>query len=153
MFYELWGEFISLHLCSVRQKRNFSSLQTILKHEEESIRDFTKRFRQAVQQIEFYSMDIVLQNFRRSFGLSNPFFHLLSLDPLATMEELYRWADRYSTLEDNIREVTQTVMITNQSLRKINRQEKIRPAKVKTETENDPETSPKKEESPRNSPP
>ena len=39
----------------------------------------------------------------------------LSLDSLATMEELYRRADRYSMLEDNIHAVTQTVMITNQS--------------------------------------
>ena len=30
------------------------------------------------------------------------------------MEELYRRADRYSMLEDNIRAATQTVMITNQ---------------------------------------
>ena len=32
------------------------------------------------------------------------------------MEELYRRADRYSMLEDNIRGATQTVMITNQSV-------------------------------------
>ena len=57
-------------------------------------------------------MDVVLQNFRRSFRPSTPFFHSLSLDPPTTMEELYRRADRYSTLEDNIRTATQTVMIT-----------------------------------------
>ena len=102
----------------MHQKRNISSLQTILKHEEESIRDFIKRFRQAVQQIEFYSMDAVLQNFRTSFGSLTPFFHSLSLDPPTTMEELYRWADIYSTLEDNIQAVTQTVMITNQPIKK-----------------------------------
>ena len=59
-FYELWGVFVSHHLCLVRQKRNISSLQTILKHDEESIRDFTRRFEQAVQKIEFYSLDTVL---------------------------------------------------------------------------------------------
>ena len=32
-----------------------------------------------------------------------------------TMEELYRQADKYSTLEDNILAIAQTVMITNQS--------------------------------------
>ena len=31
------------------------------------------------------------------------------------MEELYRWEDRYSTLEDNIRAASQTVMITVQN--------------------------------------
>ena len=31
-----------------------------------------------------------------------------------TMEELYKQADKYSTLEDNILAIAQTVMITNQ---------------------------------------
>ena len=59
-------------------------------------------------------MDAVLQNFRRSFGPSTPFFQLLSLDLPATMEELYRRADRHLMLADNIRATTQTVMITSQ---------------------------------------
>ena len=56
-------------------------------------------------------MDAVLQNFKRSFEPSTPFFHSLSLDSPTTMKELYRRADRYSTLEDNICTVMQTVMI------------------------------------------
>ena len=60
-------------------------------------------------------MDAVLQNFRRSFGPTNPFFQSLSLDPLTTMEELYRRVDKFSTLEDNIRAASQTFMITTQS--------------------------------------
>ena len=118
LFNELWGVFISQHLCSVCKKRNISSLQTILKHEEESIRDFTRRFGQSVQQIEFYNMDAVLQNFRRSCRPTTPFFHSLSLDPPATMEELYRRADSYLTLEDNFRTVIQIVMITNPPVKK-----------------------------------
>ena len=39
--YELWATFISQYLCSVRQKGNISSLQAILKREDESILDFT----------------------------------------------------------------------------------------------------------------
>ena len=58
-------------------------------------------------------MDAILQNFKRSFGPSTPFFYSLSLDPPTKMEELYRRADRYSTLEDNIRTITQTVMISS----------------------------------------
>ena len=59
-FGELWVAFVSQYLCSVRQKGNISSLQAILKREDESIRDFTCRFGQAVQQIDIYSMDAVL---------------------------------------------------------------------------------------------
>ena len=114
-FGELWAAFVSQYLCSVRQKGNISSFQAILKWENESIRDFTSRFGQAIQQIDIYSMDAVLQNFRRSFGPTTPFFQSLSLDVPATMEELYRRADKFSTLEDNIQATSQTVMITTQS--------------------------------------
>ena len=59
-FDELWATFISQYLCLVRQKGNISSLQAIIKREDESIRDFTRRFGQAVQQIDIYNMDAVL---------------------------------------------------------------------------------------------
>ena len=111
-FSELWATFISQYLCSVRHKGNISSLYAILKREDESIQDFTHRFGQVVQQIDIYSMDAVLKNFRISFGPTTPFFQSLSLDPPATMEELYRQVDKYSTLEDNIQAASQTVMIT-----------------------------------------
>ena len=118
-FSELWAAFVSQYLCSVQQKGNISSLQTIYKREDESIWDFTTRFRQAVQQIDAYSIDAVLQNFRRRFGPTTPFFQSLSLNPPLTMEELYRRADRYSMLEDNIRAASQTVMITVQNIKSV----------------------------------
>ena len=59
-------------------------------------------------------MDAVLQNFRRSFGPSTPFFQPPSLDPPAIMKESYKRAESYSMLEDNILVATQTIMITNQ---------------------------------------
>ena len=111
-FGELWAVFVSQYLCFVRKKGNISSLQAILKREDESIRDFTRRFGQDVQQIDIYSMDAVLQNFLRSFGSTTTFFQSLSLDPPGTMEELYRRADKFSTLEDNIRAASETIMIT-----------------------------------------
>ena len=114
-FGELWAMFVSQYLCSVRQQGNIISLQAILKWEDESIRDFTRRFGQDVQQIDIYSMDAVLQNFRRSLGPTTPFFQSLSLDPPTTMEELYRRADKFSKLEDNIQAASRTVMITTQS--------------------------------------
>ena len=94
-FSELWAAFVSQYLCSVQQKGNISSLQTIFKRDDESIHDFTRRFGGAVQQIDSYSMDAVLHNFRRSFGPTTPFFHSLSLDPPPTMEESYKRANKY----------------------------------------------------------
>ena len=48
-FNEIWTVFISQYLCSVQHKKNISYLQTIIKQEEETIRDFTRWFGQAVQ--------------------------------------------------------------------------------------------------------
>ena len=73
-FGELWATFVSQYLCSVRQKGNISSLQSIFKRDYESIWDFTRRFGQVFQQIDVYCMDAVLKNFRRSFGPTTPFF-------------------------------------------------------------------------------
>ena len=85
-------------------------------------------------------MDAVLQNFKRSFGLSTPFFHSLSLDPLATMEELYRRVDRYSPLEDNIRIATQTIMITSKSAES-NKPEGKKPSEPKEGQSKNPKRS------------
>ena len=138
-FNELWAALISQYLCSVRQKRNISSLQTILKQEEESRRDFTRRFGQPVQQVEAYSMDAILQNFTRSFGPSTPFFHSLSLDSPVTMEELYRRTNSYSMLEDNIHAATQTIMIISHWLRATSQRGRSRlsPRNFIVETERD----------------
>ena len=73
-FNELWAAFVSQYLCLVRQKESINSLKTIYKREDESIRDFTRRFGQVVQQIDAYNMDAVVRNFRRSFGPTTPFF-------------------------------------------------------------------------------
>ena len=45
---ELWAAFVSRYLCSVRQKGNINSLQTIFKREDKSICNFTRRFGGAV---------------------------------------------------------------------------------------------------------
>ena len=47
-FNDLWAAFVSQYLCSVRQKRNINYLQAILKQRLESVRDFMRRFGQAV---------------------------------------------------------------------------------------------------------
>ena len=100
-------------------------------------------------------MDAVLQNLRKIFGPSTPFFESLSLDPPKTMEELYRQADKYSMLEDNVRAATQTIMITSQPAEEISRLERSHPSlkKGKVENERDPVISHKKRESPAIYPP
>ena len=75
-FSELWAEFISQYLCSARQKGNIGSLQAILKREDESIRDFTRRFGQAVQQIDFTAWTRSCRNFEEASGQLPLYFSL-----------------------------------------------------------------------------
>lgn len=52
-------------------------------------------------------MDIVLQIFKRSIYLGTPFFKSLAKKPFVTMDDLFRRANKYSMLKDDVRVTTQ----------------------------------------------
>ena len=83
----------------------------------ESLREFVKRFGQAVLQIEACSMDAVLQIFKRNICPSTPFFESLAKKPPTTMDDLFRRANKYSMLEDDVRAATQQVLVAGRSSR------------------------------------
>ena len=83
----------------------------------ESLREFVKRFGQAVLQVEACSMDAVLQIFKRSICPGTPFFESLSKKPPTTMDDLFRRANKYSMLEDDVRAATQQVLVTGRPSR------------------------------------
>ncbi|RVX20873.1 Transposon Ty3-I Gag-Pol polyprotein [Vitis vinifera] len=72
-FRDLSEAFVGQYLCSARHKQNISTLQNIKMQDNEFLREFVKRFGQAVLQVEACSMDAVLQIFKRSIcpGLSD----------------------------------------------------------------------------------
>ena len=79
--------------------------------ENESLREFVKRFGQAVLQVEAYSMDDVLQIFKQSICPSTPFFESLAKKPSTTMDDLLWRANKYSMLEDDVRVATQQILV------------------------------------------
>ena len=70
--------------------------------ENESLREFVKRFGQVVLQVESYSMDVVLQIFKRRICPGTPFFESLIKNPPMTMDHLFRRANKYSMLKDDV---------------------------------------------------
>eukprot|EP00261_Vitis_vinifera_P017169 XP_010646727.1 PREDICTED: uncharacterized protein LOC104878294 [Vitis vinifera] len=82
-----------------------------------SLREFVKRFGQAVFQVEACSMDAVLQIFKRSICPGTPFFESLAKKPPTTMDDLFRRANKYSMLEDDVRAATQQVLVVGQASR------------------------------------
>ncbi|RVW88395.1 hypothetical protein CK203_040990 [Vitis vinifera] len=94
-FRDLSEAFVGQYLCSARHKQNISTLQNIKMKDNESLREFVKRFGQAVLQVEVCSMDAVLQIFKRSIYAAN----------------------KYSMLEDDVRAATQQVLVAGRASR------------------------------------
>nr|CAN78618.1 hypothetical protein VITISV_003661 [Vitis vinifera] len=116
-FRDLSEAFVGQYLCSARHKQNISTLQNIKMRDNESLREFVKRFGQAVLQIEVCSMDAVLQIFKRSICPGTPFFESLAKKPPTTMDDLFRRANKYSMLEDDVRAATQQVLVAGRASR------------------------------------
>ena len=81
----------------------------------ESLREFVKRFGQTVLQVEACSMDAVLQIFKQSICPDTPFFESLAKKPPTTMDDLFRRANKYSMLEDDVRTATQQVLVAGRA--------------------------------------
>ncbi|KAJ9676029.1 hypothetical protein PVL29_024828 [Vitis rotundifolia] len=110
-FKDLSEAFVRQYLCSARHKQNISTLQNIKMQENESLREFVKRFGQAVLQVEAYDMDAVLQIFKRSICPGTPFFESLAKKPPTTMDDLFRRTSKYSMLEDDVQAATQQILV------------------------------------------
>ncbi|RVW82973.1 hypothetical protein CK203_042437 [Vitis vinifera] len=63
------------------------------------------------------SMDAVLQIFKRSICPGTPFFESLAKKPPTTMDDLFRRANKYSMLEDDVRAATQQVLVAGRASR------------------------------------
>ncbi|XP_034678872.1 uncharacterized protein LOC117909080 [Vitis riparia] len=116
-FRDLSEAFVGQYLCSVRYKQNISTLQNIKMQENESLREFVKRFGQAVLQVEAYSMDAVIQIFKRSICPGTPFFESLAKKPPTTMNDLFRRTSKYSMLENDVRAATHQILVAGQTSR------------------------------------
>ncbi|XP_034706692.1 uncharacterized protein LOC117930242 [Vitis riparia] len=114
-FRDLSEAFVGQYLCSARHKQNISTLQNIKMQENESLREFVKRFGQAVLQLEAYSMDAVLQIFKRSICPSTLFFESLAKMSSTTMDDLFLRVSKYSILEDDVRVTTQQILVAGQT--------------------------------------
>ena len=64
-------------------------------------------------QVEFCSMDVILQIFKRSICLGMLFFESFAKKPSKTMDDLFKLANKYSMLEDDVRTAIQQVLVTS----------------------------------------
>ncbi|RVX12536.1 hypothetical protein CK203_011636 [Vitis vinifera] len=85
--------------------------------ENESLREFVKRFVQVMLQVEAYSMNVVLQIFKRNICPGTPFFESLAKKPPTTMDDLFRRASKYSMLKYDVRAASQQILVAGQASR------------------------------------
>ncbi|RVX07589.1 hypothetical protein CK203_025149 [Vitis vinifera] len=116
-FRDLSEAFAWQYLCSARHKQNISTLQNIKMQDNESLREFVKRFGQVVLQVEACSMNAILKIFKRSICPGTPFFESLAKKPPTTMDDLFRRANKYSMLEDDVHAATQQVLVVGRPSR------------------------------------
>ena len=95
------------YLYSTHHKKKINTLQNIKMQENESLIDFIKWFGQAVLEVESCNMDAILQIFKSSICPGTPFFESLAKKPPTTMDDLFKRANKYSMLEDDVRAATQ----------------------------------------------
>ena len=112
-FRDLSETFVGHYLCLTHHKQNKSTIQNIKIQENESLREFVKRFGQVLLQVESYIMDTILQIFKKNICPSAPFFESLAKKPLATMDDLFRRVNKYSMLEDDVCATTKQVLVTS----------------------------------------
>ena len=146
-FKDLSEAFVGQYLCSARHKQNINTLQNIKMQDNESLREFVKRFDQAVLQVEAYNMDDVLQIFKRSICPGTPFFESLAKKPPTTMDDLFRRASKYSMLEDDMRAATQQILVFGQASRSgaersVKLSDRPRPSGRRQEEQSHPELPP-----------
>ena len=81
--------------------------------ENESLRNFMKRFGQAALQVESYSTDTILQIFKRSISPDTSFFKSLAKKSPTSMDNFFRQADKYTMHKDGVQADFQQVLVTN----------------------------------------
>ena len=62
-------------------------------------------------------MDALFQIFKRIICPSTSFFESLAKKPPATMDNLFRRANKYSMLKDDVRVATQQILVTSQPVK------------------------------------
>ncbi|KAL6324749.1 hypothetical protein AAG906_017089 [Vitis piasezkii] len=116
-FWDLSKAFMEQYLCSAQHRENINTLQNIKMQENESLREFVKRFGQDVLQIESCSMDTILQIFKRSICPGYTLFESLAEKPSTMIDDLFKRANKYSMLEDDVRAANQHVLVTSWNAR------------------------------------
>ena len=85
-----------------------------------------KQFRQTILQVEFYST--ILQIFKQSISQGTPFFESLAKKSPVSLDDMFKRADKYAMLKDDVRATSQLILVINRA----KKNNKVRNSKLQT---------------------
>ncbi|GFZ07010.1 hypothetical protein Acr_18g0011800 [Actinidia rufa] len=103
-FYQLTESFVARFVINTKAPKAVSSLLTLKKGRNESIRNYSKRYWETYNEIAECSEEMAVASYKLGLSPGDRLWENLTLDPLTDLRDLMSRVEMFARLEDDIRE-------------------------------------------------
>ncbi|GFY86367.1 hypothetical protein Acr_05g0000060 [Actinidia rufa] len=103
-FYQLTESFVARFVINTKAPKAVSSLLTLKKGSNESIRNYSKRYGKTYNEIEECSEEMAVASYKLGLTPGDRLWENLTLDPPTGLRDLMSRAEMFARLEDDVRE-------------------------------------------------
>ncbi|GFZ00952.1 hypothetical protein Acr_14g0005870 [Actinidia rufa] len=107
-FYQLTESFVARFVINTKAPKAVSSLLTLKKGKNESIRSYSKRYWETYNEIEECSEEMVVASYKLGLSPGDRLWENLTLDPPTGLRDLMSRVEMFARLEDDVRESERT---------------------------------------------
>ncbi|GFS30010.1 hypothetical protein Acr_00g0009670 [Actinidia rufa] len=103
-FYQLTESFVARFVINTKAPKAVSSLLTLKKGRNESIRNYSKRYWETYNEIEECSEEMAVASYKLGLSSGDRLWRNLTLDPPTSLQDLMSRVEMFARLEDDVRE-------------------------------------------------
>ncbi|GFZ02352.1 hypothetical protein Acr_15g0009600 [Actinidia rufa] len=107
-FYQLTESFVARFVINTKAPKAVSSLLTLKKGRNESIRSYSKRYWETYNEIEECSEEMAVASYKLGLSPGDRLWENLTLDPPTGLRDLMSRVEMFARLEDDVRESEKT---------------------------------------------
>ncbi|GFS40182.1 hypothetical protein Acr_00g0066980 [Actinidia rufa] len=107
-FYQLTESFVARFVRNTKAPKAVSSLLTLKKDRNESIRNYSKRYWETYNEIEECSEEMAVASYKLGLSPGDRLWENLTLDPTTGLRDLMSRVEMFARLEDDVRESEKT---------------------------------------------
>ncbi|GFZ01188.1 hypothetical protein Acr_14g0008230 [Actinidia rufa] len=107
-FYQLTESFVARFVINTKAPKAVSSLLTLKKGRNESIRSYSKRYWETYNEIEECSEEMAVASYKLGLSPGDRLWENLTLDPPTGLRDLMSRVEMFARLEDDVRESERT---------------------------------------------